>query len=243
MKNKSTLLIIVLLIFIIGAIIWGQRLPKNEPSQTEDIATTIPPESESLCYYRSEKTTRGYYDESSLRVDIKNDEITGDFRNLPAEKDSKIGSFDGKIDSVSGDTRTATVWWNSQAEGMQNKEELVLRFSNNQAQAGFGEMVDKGDGTYVYKDKSKITYGPTMNTINCNDLDEVNIVKKYIRENIGSIATGKTVVGGSWYVVSLAIEPTNNTGSVKYEDGHIQSESNFSYTFNKDTNQVVVTLR
>jgi len=67
--------------------------------------------------------------------------------------------------------------------------------------------------------------------------DEVVIVKKYVRDNIKTIAIDKPVLGGSWYVVSINIDKESKTGDVVYEDGHIQSKADFKYTL--DVNDVV----
>jgi len=55
-------------------------------------------------------------------------------------------------------------------------------------------------------------------------------VDKYIRDNIKILATDSTVLGGSWYVISIEITPKNKSGFVTYEDGHIQSKATFSYS-------------
>jgi hypothetical protein len=71
--------------------------------------------------------------------------------------------------------------------------------------------------------------------------DEKLFVEKYIRENIKTVAIDEPVLGGSWYVVSININPQTNTGEVVYEDGHIQSEANFTYLYQKTPQDIAVT--
>ncbi len=71
------------------------------------------------------------------------------------------------------------------------------------------------------------------------DTNESEVVSNYLRDNIKNIATDSPVLGGSWYVVSTAIDPNTKGGTVVYEDGHIQSSAKFDYTYNMGS--VVVT--
>jgi len=136
--------------------------------------------------------------------------------------------------------RVADVWWNTQAEGMTTKEELILEFGEGSAVAGFGEMVDRGDGVYVYKDKNKLSYGSTLVQVSCEDIDEMIAVEKYIKENIKTIATNKPVLGGSWYVLSVGVNTSLKEGEVVYEDGHIVSKASFLYEFDNNTQNTIV---
>ncbi|MES2930206.1 MAG: hypothetical protein V4665_00260 [Patescibacteria group bacterium] len=77
-----------------------------------------------------------------------------------------------------------------------------------------------------------------INPINCDDLSEMRAMEKYIRENIGLLATEETALGGTWYVVSVTIDPDTDTGHVAYEDGHIQSKADFSYTYDSSTGEM-----
>jgi putative hemolysin len=58
-------------------------------------------------------------------------------------------------------------------------------------------------------------------------------VENYLRENISKLSPVKAVLGGTWYVVSATIDLEKNSGTVVYEDGHIQETKNFSYTTNE----------
>ena len=137
--------------------------------------------------------------------------------------------------------RRATVWWDSFAEGMNVKEELAIQFGDKSATVGFGEMIDRGDGVYVYKDKKELYYVKSIDQIDCEMLDEKLFAEKYVKDNIKTIATNKPVLGGSWYVISVVANPIAHTGEVVYEDGHIQSKASFTYTYNKNPQSVTVT--
>jgi hypothetical protein len=66
--------------------------------------------------------------------------------------------------------RTADVWWDSMAEGMSVREQLQIIFGEGNAQVGFGEMVDIGDGVYLYKDLKNLTYGEYMTDVDCTQI-------------------------------------------------------------------------
>lgn len=251
MKNLYILkqiIILLIIVIIIGAItlsIIGNKKAEapvaEEPMQ--DIVVEVK-ESVEICYYLSKKTNTGLYDVSWLRLSILDKKINGEFRNLPAEKDSKVGSIEGAITGALDPQimgRKEVVWWNSFAEGMNVKEELAITWGDGSASVGYGEMVDRGDGVYVYKDKTKIYYQEQMNQMDCTSMEEKLAVEKYIRENIKTIAMDKPVLGGSWYVVSININPTNNSGEIVYEDGHIQSKANIIYEYDATLKKTMVT--
>lgn len=71
-------------------------------------------------------------------------------------------------------------------------------------------------------------------------VDEKVMVEDYVRANIAKIATDKAVLGGTWYVVSINTNTVMHSGTVVYEDGHVQSKGTFSYNF--DNTSGVVTI-
>jgi len=246
MENRYKLkqiVIIIFIIIIIGAVVLSFKYKKEDVVIVDNNTNTEQKESVQMCYYRSTKTTSGFYDVAWLKLNILGDKITGEFDNLPAEKDSKVGTFEGTVGPLIPEImgRKASVWWNSFAEGMNVKEELAIEFGDGSATVGFGEMIDRGDGMYVYKDKNNLTYIDSMNQIDCEFLDEKLFTEKYVRNNIVTITTDKPILGGSWYVVSVNVIPTSHTGEVTYEDGHIQSKASFTYTYNKSPQSIVIT--
>lgn len=58
---------------------------------------------------------------------------------------------------------------------------------------------------------------------------EEELVTKYWQDNIRKLAPNKPVLGGSWQVLEVDINPKKYSGQVTYEDGHIQSEATFVY--------------
>ncbi len=247
--NKSNtlkiILIITLIIIIIGGVIssinFKKSLPKDEVKN--DVPVVENKEPIKICYYRSDKTDSGFYDSDWLKLNLVGEKVTGEFQNLPAEKDSKVGTFEGIAGALEQATmsRTANVIWQSRAEGMEVQEELIIKWGDGSATAGFGEMVDKGDGTYVYKDKSNLYFIKGMSQMDCDTLDEKLLAEKYVKDNIGTIATNKPVLGGTWYVISAIATPITHSIEITYEDGHIQSKASMTYTYEKETQKITIT--
>lgn len=238
MKKSSIFLIIIFLSIVI---LVSYFVFKNNEKEIV-ITPTIPIKEEpiSLCYYYLEKNENGLYDKAYLRLDILGEKVIGEFNNFPAEKDSKTGNFEGTVGPLDPKImgRTANLWWNSFAEGIQVKEELLVEFGDGSASALYGEMIDRGDGVYLYKDKKEIFFGPSLSQISCDDLDEIILVEKYLKDNINTITQTKPVLGGVWYPLSILINYTLNEGIFVYEDGHIQGEVRFQYEFNIKTKDI-----
>jgi hypothetical protein len=129
-----------------------------------------------LCFAKfGQPNVRGYSDKYTLRLMLSGEggiQATGELKLLPAEKDSKVGKFTGVVSAVDkiAMARTASLWWDTLAEGMNTKEELKITFGEGTANIGFGEMVDRGDGVYVYKDATKLNYSLSLTDVACSDL-------------------------------------------------------------------------
>ena len=133
----------------------------------EDTASS---DARSLCYIWN--TEAG--DNASLSMTFTGEggkEVSGFFNWRPAEKDSKVGTFAGTAGTLDKQSmsRTAELWWQAQAEGTTVTEELQVVFGDGSAGVGFGEMRDRGDGVYVYADKSALSYEPTLSQTDCTD--------------------------------------------------------------------------
>lgn len=246
LKNRKILIILfVIFVIIAGAFFLGKEknttLITNINNEVKDSLKKLE-ETRSLCYLYSKKTDRNFFDTAWLRLGLNGEKVTGEFYNLPAEKDTKVGKFEGTVGSLNQKkmARTADVWWDSLGEGMRVTEELLIDFGDGSASVGFGEMLDRGDGVYIYKDKSKITYRTDLSQIACEDLTEKILVEKYVKENIKTITTNNAVLGGSWYVLDVNVVPSIKSGEVLYEDGHIQSRGSFGYEFDSKTNNIVL---
>jgi hypothetical protein len=167
------LIIVILGIIFIGFMFYFSRSNQSKIENNtlnNPIVDSVKPIT--LCFYKESKSQNNLSDVSWLRMNLSGDKVDGEFQNLPAEKDKKVGKFEGTVSKVDPNLmgRTALVWWNSMAEGMQTKEQLQIVFGEGDAQIGFGEMVDRGDGVYIYKDLSKLTYGDAMTDVNCDDI-------------------------------------------------------------------------
>lgn len=232
---KTLILGIAGILFIVGIFVYAKRSLPTAPIKQNDSQNE-----ESFCFYRSDKTPRGLFDRAWIRLNIKGQNVTGEFYNLPAEKDSKIGAFTGTLGITNGEDeeKTARLWWDSLAEGTQVKEELIIKFGTDSASAGFGEMSQLGDA-YVYKDKSQIFYAPAIKKIECSVLEEILAVEKFVRGNIKKIASKQAVLGGSWYVVSAVADTLTKSVAVSYEDGHIQNKETFSYAFDNQKVSII----
>lgn len=196
----------------------------------------VPVKEISLCFYKEVPATLDseLFDTASLHMDLRGDKVKGEFKNFPALTDSNFGPFEGNVSSVIPEmmARIADVWWESTAEGTTTKRELRIIFGEGNADVGFGEIEDRGDGVFVYKDKENIETWKTLTDVDCSDLDDREIVSNYIRENIISLVPEEPVLGGTFYALGVRLIPENKTGVFKYEDGHIAGSASFSYERN-----------
>lgn len=236
MKKKIIIGIILVIIIIIAYFATKSEViaPIIPDSVINDInqENTKPTE---LCFAKfGTPNNDGLYDKYTLRLMLDGEKATGELNFLPAEKDKKIGEFKGTVGPVDKKmmARTADLWWFTFAEGMNTEEQLRIIFGEGTASVGFGEMVDRGDGVYVYKDPNNLSYTLNLTDVSCSDLAERVNVESYLKDNIEELSPVKAVFGGKWYIVSTTIDLAKNTGIVIYEDGHIQEEKSFSYVAN-----------
>ena len=200
--------------------------------KSENLTPVAPTDEISMCYTYSKEALRGFFDDFSLRLNILGNTVTGEYKSSPAEKDYKAGPFEGTVGVLEQKSmsRTADVFWNSFAEGMHVKEELLIKFGDGSAVTGATGLINRGDEVYIIPNKSKTIFGgPTLSQVACSFLDEKEHVEKYIRDNIKTIATNKPALGGSWYVIGVHANPAIHTANVVYEDGHIRSKAEVLY--------------
>lgn len=236
--NKNKKIILAVCVIAVAGIL-GYLLI-NRPAKNQEPVTDSNGGIQ-LCFYRENITSSKLIDKTWLTMYLKGTEVTGELHNIPAEKDSKRGPFIGSVGDVDkmAMARTADVWWETTGEGITNKEQLSIIFGEGVASVGFGEMVDRGDGIYVYKDINTVDYSLELNDVSCEDLFEKIVVEDYIRKNISTISTKAPVLGGSWYVVSVDISTSKDTATVVYEDGHVQESEKFKYTQEGNTVNIV----
>lgn len=237
MKKILAILIVLLVIGLVFSLSRESKPVAQIPvvPQTQETPTNI-------CYYRSDKTASGLYDRAWLRLNIKDGQVIGEFNNYPAEKDSKIGTFIGEEYRVAQDGPGQYFGtWDTKAEGMTSKEELLLKTTPIDAQAAFGEMVQGANGTYVYKDKSTVTYQQQMSQIDCGSLDEILAVETYVRAtDLQALTKTSPVLGGKLFVSSVVVNPSAHTALISYEDGHIAGKGALVYSYDQTTKKVTV---
>ena len=85
---------------------------------------------------------------------------------------------------------------------------------------------------FVKLNTTKVTPTPITPTPVTPTVTDNVLVEQYVRANITTLAPDKPVLGGTWYVTAVTVDPTTTSGTVSYEDGHIASTSNFTYTRN-----------
>lgn len=221
MDNKKYVIGIILGVIVIGLIyIIGNK--NNIITRDSHVAR--------MCYFYKEKNSEtGLNDRAWLTYVKINDTTEGLYYNLPAEKDSKFGPFSGVL--INNNTSISGTW-SASAEGMENKEQVLIDVNSETAQVLFGEMVLGQDGGYYYKDINQLFPSFQMSKINCDDLDDQIMVENYIRANISNLTTKKPVLGGNWYVTSVDINVSEKEVLVQFEDGHIQEKEAWKYQRN-----------
>lgn len=161
MKNSKHILIAVAVVIVIIVGMMKVKTPVTEKSGDDVI---------NLCYVWN--TEAG--DNASLKLQFSGEgatTVSGTFNFRPAEKDSKTGTFTGTSSELDTKTisRKISAIWQASAEGMTTPEELSIIVTPTMASAGFGEMKDRGDGTYVYANPDALTYEPNLQIVDCTD--------------------------------------------------------------------------
>lgn len=243
MNILKKLVILIAVAIILFIVIGFARAPKvivpESPTNTNEPVAVI--EKENICFYSEQKVTLTSADISWLKATITGSVITGELKTLPAEKDSKVGLFEGIIMSANAEgVRKVDAIWQTRSEGIETPEQLIVNISSDKAEVGFGEMVDRGDGTYVYKTPNAIPYFSSIPVVPCEELNERITVEQYIRKNISTIASAKATLGGTWYVASVLFDVVSNKGTISYEDGHSQKKATFDYSVDTE-NTVTIT--
>ncbi len=233
--------ILLIIVVVILLLLQGKRV-KDEPKVPDD---EIPSNVISLCFYKKDVSPNGPMGRYTLRMNLSGDKVDGELKFLPAEKDSKVGKFVGSVSALDQMLmgRRISAMWDTMAEGMNTTEELKIIFGEGTADVGFGEMTDRGDGVYVYKNPEAITYSLDMSDIGCENLNEIENVEAYLKKNISTLSPVKAVLGGTWYVLYADINTSGDAGVVTYEDGHIQEKKNFTYTLDASQNVVNLSLK
>ncbi|HBB49328.1 TPA: hypothetical protein DEQ22_00780 [Candidatus Nomurabacteria bacterium] len=84
-------------------------------------------------------------------------------------------------------------------------------------------------GIFYFANKPAVAPGVTLPAQSDPVAEKAN-VESYLRENISILSPIPAVLGGTWYVVEVTVNTDTDSGTVEYEDGHINEKRNFSYT-------------
>ena len=106
--------------------------------------------------------------------------VIGEYHNLPGGTDANTGPFTGTIGTMDPKTssRLADVVWTSTSEGETKKRQLKIQFGEGSANALFGALEKKDDGTYAYKQGAKLTSGFQMSQVDCDHVkDPIEVPK------------------------------------------------------------------
>jgi|GEM_PF-3213593 len=177
MNKKIFLGVVVIFVLLAIFLVLTKKEKQIElPNQLDEIQEIA------MCYSYEKEASFGLKDQAWLKTFIKGEFIKGEYHNVPAEKDSKTGTFEGYVytDATAPGT-FSDVWWYSFSEGVYTMEQLYLSFDNDGVSALFGEMVDRGDGVYVYKDTENLTKEFQMSEIDCSLLNKKNASNSVIK--------------------------------------------------------------
>ncbi len=137
----------------------------DEMFATVTASSTPADVSDEMCYIWN--TEAG--DSATLRFALNENDVSGSFKWLPAEKDSKTGNFSGQLAGTDGGMKVIDAIWNTSAEGMTAKEEMKIKFSDTMAGVGFGEMREGSGGVYEYANPNDLSYEPNLSRTDCSD--------------------------------------------------------------------------
>lgn len=174
MENNATktwqVILGIIALAIFGVIVWGTPKPTIVSPQgggSENVVEDPTINATQLCYIWN--TEAG--DSAKLSMDIRGEDVWGEFYWLPAERDSKTGIFQGKVSAVNPATmsRTVNALWEASAEGTKNTEELIIVFGEGTANVGFGEMAQASNGVWRYVDPNNLSYAPNLQQTDCGD--------------------------------------------------------------------------
>jgi hypothetical protein len=122
--------------------------------------------SERSCYVWN--TDNG--DLATIVLTTAGESAAGTIAVLPAEKDKKTGDFTATVSNPTPETAVIHGWWNTIAEGVTVKEEVIITTDTSTAAVGFGEMKAQADGSYVYADTEALSFTPVLQKTDCSNL-------------------------------------------------------------------------
>lgn len=174
MENKNNIwqiIVAIIVIVVLALILMRTPKPVEDTVVSGDEVTNTDPlqdpgvVAEQMCFIWN--TEAG--DKAQLSMDIRGNQVIGEFNWVPAEKDSKTGIFQGTVVTGADGLRTANALWKSSGEGMMNTEELIVKFGGGMAAVGFGEMIERPDGVWAYANPNELSFAPNLSETDCGD--------------------------------------------------------------------------
>jgi len=225
----------ILVILVLGVFVFLYfKYQKEKITEVPNVFNNL--DKKELCFALfSTPNENGLFDKYTLRIILDGDKANGELNFVPGEKDSKTGEIGGTVGPFDQTTmtRTADLWWFNYGEGISAQEQIKIILGENNASIGAGELIDRGAGVYVYKEPNNLHWGLNFPSVSCLDLAERTNVGGYLKDNISTLSPVKAVMGGTWYIFSVVIDLEKNSGTVVYEDGHVQEKRNFTYITNE----------
>lgn len=152
----------VILLVIFGFIAYTFSVKKDSVDEV-----SLDPQEVTYCYYEEITGVNGLKDVNYLKVIIDEGKVEGELGTIPAEKDKMIGTLSGMMTPPN----VIDALYSYSAEGIDAVEERVIKLDATQALVGYGEMVDQGDGVFVYKDKTNIPFFLPIPKIDCGEYE------------------------------------------------------------------------
>lgn len=165
MKNLLILLSFSFLVFSCnsGA---EQAAEENTQTQTDTTAaaeTTGPPEVPELMCFESREGNPANPDITTVRIIIRDGEVSGKMSWIPYQKDSAVGTLSGTQEADILKLR-----FDYTIEGSSQSEEMEFKLVGKQLIKKEGELEEK-DGVLVLKNPSAATFsGTPLDKIDCN---------------------------------------------------------------------------
>lgn len=153
---------------LLFALLLGSCTPQADPFAGMNTAVESLPVSH--CYLQvttgaarasGTDTIPGPVDSLWISMDVVGELVNGEYRWLPAEKDRKTGTFTGTLENG-----VVTALLTYTAEGMNAKEEILLRPEAGGVRVGSGELA-RSEGVWLFKKKELATYGDLVPEVPC----------------------------------------------------------------------------
>ena len=137
---KKILISIIALILLVGAFYFFTTKKTIAPEVNTPVTTptkiVVDNTTRELCFAKfGTPNSQGDADMYTLRMYLTGGTVKGELNLLPAEKDSKIGQFEGTVSAVDkmAMARTVDAVWDTFGEGMENKEQLRIIFGEDRS--------------------------------------------------------------------------------------------------------------